>query len=63
LANLADVLYFPNNGQFDAPQEDFTEGLLIDYRGFDANDITPVFEFGFGLAYTYGICSFESSTC
>lgn len=47
-----DVLYVPNNGQFGAPQQDFTEGLLFDYRGFDANDITPTYEFGFGLSYT-----------
>ena len=26
--------------------------LLIDYRHFDANDIQPRFEFGFGLSYT-----------
>jgi beta-glucosidase len=47
-----DVLYYPNNGQFAPPQQNFEEGLLIDYRGFDANNITPVFEFGFGLSYT-----------
>ncbi|CEN60534.1 hypothetical protein ASPCAL02970 [Aspergillus calidoustus] len=33
-------------------QSDFTEGLLIDYRHFDANGITPLYEFGFGLSYT-----------
>ncbi|KAL2788242.1 beta-glucosidase G [Aspergillus keveii] len=33
-------------------QSDFTEGLLIDYRHFDANAITPLYEFGFGLSYT-----------
>ncbi|TVY49032.1 putative beta-glucosidase G [Lachnellula occidentalis] len=33
-------------------QSDFTEGLLIDYRHFDANNITPLFEFGYGLSYT-----------
>lgn len=34
------------------PQADFTEGVFIDYRRFDANDITPRYEFGFGLSYT-----------
>ncbi|KIM71494.1 glycoside hydrolase family 3 protein [Piloderma croceum F 1598] len=30
----------------------YTEGLLIDYRHFDAKHIHPRFEFGFGLSYT-----------
>ncbi|KAL5315406.1 hypothetical protein ACEPPN_016273 [Leptodophora sp. 'Broadleaf-Isolate-01'] len=34
------------------PQDDFTEGVYIDYRAFDANNITPRYEFGFGLSYT-----------
>lgn len=34
------------------PQSNFTEGLLTDYRYFDAHNITPRFEFGFGLSYT-----------
>ena len=34
------------------PQADFTEGQFIDYRAFDSKDITPRFEFGFGLSYT-----------
>ena len=33
-------------------QSYFTEGLLIDYRHFDAANITPLYEFGFGLSYT-----------
>jgi beta-glucosidase len=33
-------------------QSDFTEGLYIDYRAFDAHNITPRYEFGFGLSYT-----------
>lgn len=33
-------------------QSDFTEGLMIDYRHFDAKNITPLYEFGYGLSYT-----------
>lgn len=45
------VLYEPNNGDA-APQQDFSEGVFIDYRHFDANNIEPIYEFGFGLSYT-----------
>ncbi|KAJ5245992.1 hypothetical protein N7468_000975 [Penicillium chermesinum] len=34
------------------PQSDFNEGVFIDYRHFDAHNITPRYEFGFGLSYT-----------
>lgn len=47
----ADVLYEPNNGN-GAPQDDFTEGVFIDYRYFDKTNTTPIYEFGFGLSYT-----------
>ena len=46
-----DLLYIPNEGT-GAPQVSFTEGNFIDYRAFDEANITPVYEFGFGLSYT-----------
>jgi beta-glucosidase len=47
-----DVIYEPNNGQFDAPQDLFSEGVFIDYRHLDQAGIEPIYEFGFGLSYT-----------
>ena len=44
-------------GKSRSPQCDFTEGVNIDYRHFLARNITPRYEFGFGLTYS----SFEYS--
>lgn len=46
-----DILYTPNEGS-GAPQVNFNEGNFIDYRAFDSKNITPVYEFGYGLSYT-----------
>lgn len=43
------ILYYPNAV---IPQQNFEEGLYIDYRHFDRYTITPRYEFGFGLSYT-----------
>jgi beta-glucosidase len=46
-----DLIYEPTNGN-GSPQDNFEEGVFIDYRAFDKQNITPVYEFGFGLSYT-----------
>ncbi|KAK3681675.1 glycosyl hydrolase family 3 N terminal domain-containing protein [Podospora appendiculata] len=46
-----DVLYTPNNGA-GAPQQDFSEGVFIDYRYFDKANTPLIYEFGYGLSYT-----------
>ncbi|KAH8128212.1 beta-glucosidase [Trichoderma asperellum] len=43
------IMYLPNGA---VPQQDFNEGLYIDYRHFDKYNIEPRYEFGFGLSYT-----------
>ncbi|KAJ4381056.1 hypothetical protein N0V86_003403 [Didymella sp. IMI 355093] len=52
------VKYLPSPSDGLAPQQNFSEGLYIDYRHFDKQSITPRYEFGFGLSYT----SFELSS-
>ncbi|MCJ1241663.1 hypothetical protein MMC14_009669 [Varicellaria rhodocarpa] len=44
-----DLLYVPNQL---VPQQDYTEGVFIDYRALDRANIEPVYEFGYGLSYT-----------
>ncbi|KAG6005613.1 hypothetical protein E4U21_007800 [Claviceps maximensis] len=34
------------------PQSDFREGVYLDYKYFDKHNVTPRYEFGFGLGYT-----------
>ncbi|KAF8861153.1 hypothetical protein BDZ45DRAFT_740750 [Acephala macrosclerotiorum] len=34
------------------PQCDYAEGVYLDYRDFDARNITPRYEFGYGISYT-----------
>ncbi|KAF2009164.1 glycoside hydrolase family 3 protein [Aaosphaeria arxii CBS 175.79] len=46
-----DLIYEPTNNS-SSPQDNFNEGVFIDYRIFDKKNITPTYEFGFGLSYT-----------
>ncbi|KAH6618742.1 glycoside hydrolase superfamily [Boeremia exigua] len=46
------VKYFPSPSDGLAPQQNFSEGLYIDYRYFDKQKIAPRYEFGYGLSYT-----------
>ncbi|CCT63152.1 probable beta-glucosidase [Fusarium fujikuroi IMI 58289] len=45
----AQILYLPNGV---IPQQDFKEGLYIDYRHFDKHSKDLRYEFGYGLSYT-----------
>ncbi|RWA07853.1 hypothetical protein EKO27_g7244 [Xylaria grammica] len=47
-----DIVESPESEDPNGWQADFTEGQAIDYRHFDLADISPQYEFGFGLGYT-----------
>jgi beta-glucosidase len=47
----ADVQYFKSKDTASS-QLNYDDKLNVDYRHFDANNIQPRFEFGFGLSYT-----------
>ncbi|OTA96797.1 glycoside hydrolase family 3 protein [Hypoxylon sp. CO27-5] len=64
-SDYGDVLYpsLPSGKYLLFPQSNFSEGVYIDYRYFDREDIEPRFEFGFGLSYTtfsYSALSIET---
>lgn len=42
----------PSSAEDRFPQCNYTEGVYIDYRHFDAYGIEPRYEFGYGLSYT-----------
>jgi beta-glucosidase len=48
-----DLLYVPPPGEETGTvQQNFVEGPYIDYRHFDAANISPTYEFGYGQSYT-----------
>jgi beta-glucosidase len=46
------IKYLPSPSDGLSPQQNFSEGLYIDYRYFDKKGIAPRYEFGYGLSYT-----------
>jgi beta-glucosidase len=46
------IKYLPNPLDGLVPQQNFSEGLYIDYRHYDKQGIAPRYEFGYGLSYT-----------
>ncbi|KAL1877654.1 hypothetical protein Plec18167_004619 [Paecilomyces lecythidis] len=50
--NLLNPTVPPGDVDLFYPQDNFTEGVYIDYKAFIAANVTPRFEFGYGLTYT-----------
>ncbi|KAK3061157.1 hypothetical protein LTS18_006887 [Coniosporium uncinatum] len=49
----AEIIATPSNTKdLVAPQQNFSEGIYIDYRHFDKFNVTPRYHFGYGLTYT-----------
>jgi beta-glucosidase-like glycosyl hydrolase len=53
----AQIMYYPNGV---VPQQDFDDGLFIDYRHFDRAAIEPRYEFGYGQSFaTFSFSDFH----
>lgn len=60
--NLLNPVIPPGDVDLYYPQANFTEGVYIDYKAFIAANITPRFEFGYGLTYsTFNYSNLEST--
>jgi len=47
--NPSHEFYYPNAG---TNRIEYKEGVFVGYRGYEKNNVKPVFPFGFGLSYT-----------